>query len=382
MKREAIYIEQMMIEKLAGIINEEDRKYLDALINDNPEIRMQWEEMRQSFDPREADDYKAGLDAEGAWVHLKKEIEEKKRSRNAVSYKLAIAASLLIPLLMAAFFFFRSRSPVPESIAEAPAPDKSIRLFVEGSQEINLSEASGITDISNAKLNINSEGLSYEAKEDASNHTLNTLVVPETLTYKLSLPDGTEVWINSASKIKFPFVFPKDKREVWVEGEAYFKVAKNSSQPFIVHTTLTEIKVTGTEFNVNAYDSLRIKTSLVEGAVSAKSAEGKEVHIKPGYEATLRSGNEFNIAPFDGNNELAWMRGIYFFQNASVKEIANVIRRWYGNSMVFDNATVSSSRFTGALFKDRPLKEFLDNLMLTSNINYQLSDGKIRLSVK
>lgn len=382
MKREAIYIEQMMIEKLAGIINEEDRKYLDALINDNPEIRMQWEEMQESFDPGEAADYKAGLDVEGAWVHLKKGIEEKKRIRNAVSYKLAIAASLLIPLLMAAFFFFPSRSPVPESIAEAPAPDKSVKLFVEGSREINLSEISGITDINNAKLNINSEGLSYEAKEDASNHALNTLAVPETFTYKLSLPDGTEVWINSMSKIKFPFVFPKDKREVWIEGEAYFKVAKNSRQPFIVHTALTEIRVTGTAFNVNAYDTLHIRTALVEGAVSAKATEGKEVHIKPGYEATLRSGTRFDIAPFDSNSELSWMRGIYFFQNASIKEIANVIRRWYGDSLAFDDAAVASSRFTGALIKDRPLRDFLDNLVTTSSIRYRVSDGKIRLSAK
>lgn len=382
MKREAIYIEQMMKEKLAGIINEEDRKYLDALINGDPEIRAEWEKMQQSFDPGETGYYTDGLDADGAWAHLKKEIEEKKRSRSAVVYKLTIAAAFLILLMTAAFYFYPSGSRVQEVIAEAPAPDKSIKLLVAGSGEIDLSNASGVTDISSAQLNINSEGLSYVPKEDVSNHALNTLVVPETLTYKLSLPDGTEVWINSMSKIKFPFVFPKDKREVWVEGEAYFNVAKNSRQPFIVHTALTEIRVTGTAFNVNAYDSLHIKTALVEGAVSAKAMEGKEVHIKPGYEATLRSGTEFDIAPFDSNSELSWMRGIYFFQNASVKEIANVIRRWYGDALAFDNAAVASSRFTGALIKDRPLREFLDNLVTTSNIRYQVLDGKIRLSVR
>jgi len=380
MKQEAIYIEQMMMEKLAGIINKEDGKYLDALINGNPEIRMQWERMQQSFDPGEAGYYATRLDAEGAWTYLRKEIENKKQSRRAIAYKLAIAASFLGLLILSAFFFYPSGAP--EIIAEAPVPDKSIKLFVEGSQEINLSETSGITDINNVKLNINSEGLSYVPQEEASNYALNTLVVPETLTYKLSLPDGTEVWINSMSKIKFPFVFSKDKREVWVEGEAYFKVAKNNRQPFIVHTALTEIKVTGTAFNVNAYDSMHIRTSLVEGAVSAKAVEGKEVYIKPGYEATLRSGKEFVIAPFDSNNELSWMRGVYFFQNAPIKEIANVIRRWYGDSLVFDNAAVASNRFTGALLKDKPLKEFLDNLMLTSNIRYQISGGKIRLGVK
>jgi transmembrane sensor len=206
------------------------------------------------------------------------------------------------------------------------------------------------------------------------------LVVPATMTYDLVLSDGIEVWLNSESQLKFPFSFSADKREVWVNGEAYFKVSRDAHRPLIVHTPAYDIQVLGTEFNVNAYDSLHSSTSLVSGAINTRAANGGSVVVKPGYQATFSRGEGFRITTFDSDSELSWMKGIYYFQNALLVDIAPVVQRWYGARLVFDDPKMAGSRFTGALRKGRPLNEFLENLSVTSGITYTSGNGVVHLA--
>ena len=380
MEQQEIYIEQLMIEKLSGMINEKDSSYLDDLLESNEEIKSQWEKLKESFRSGEPHRYLQSLDENKAWLYLKEGIAEKKRSRTVRIRRLSIAASLMVPLIIAGIFFFSSKTIAP--MAKALASDRSVKLYLNESNFINLSHAlvGSVYASNTVKLNINNGSLSYTLLGNHVSQSLNTLVIPETASYKLTLSDSTEVWLNSMSQLKFPFAFQKNKREVWVTGEAYFKVAHNTRQPFIVHTPLTDIQVLGTEFNVNTYDSIQIKTALVKGMVNTRGANGKQVRLKPGYEAVFTQGQKFDVAAFDSNNKLSWMQGIYYFQNASLNDIAVVIHRWYGDTLIFDNSKVSSSRFTGAMFKNKPVKEFLDNLTLSSNISNRADNGVIHLT--
>jgi ferric-dicitrate binding protein FerR (iron transport regulator) len=186
----------------------------------------------------------------------------------------------------------------------------------------------------------------------------NTLTVPPKMDYKLRLSDGTEVWLNATSRLRFPFSFTGDKREVYLEGEAYFQVSKNDTKPFVVHTEQTDIHVLGTSFNVNAYSDGLTRTSLVSGAVIATAA-GKEVRLKPGEEAVYSSENGYKVVSFDDSEVLAWMKGVYVFHNTSLSEIASVIERWYGVQVVFDNKELAGKKFTGGLEKLQRLDYFL-----------------------
>jgi ferric-dicitrate binding protein FerR (iron transport regulator) len=186
------------------------------------------------------------------------------------------------------------------------------------------------------------------------------------------------------TELKFSFAFSANKREVWLNGEAYFNVAKDDHRPFIVHTPLTDIKVLGTSFNVNTYDSFEVKTSLVDGAVRTESARGSDqVLLKPGYEAVFSPHAGFAVHSFDTNNVLSWMSGVYYFEHATLKSIGPVISRWYGDSLIFDDPRAASSRFSGAMIKEKDLREFLDNLTLTSNIQIRYTNGgkEIHLSL-
>ena len=378
-----INIEQLMIEKLSGTISPEDSIYLDRLLISEAEIRQRWEDIKGSFEADEPHRFLESIDTEDAWLHFKVRIEEKKQKRAILIRRLAVAASLMIPLFLAFLFFFHTKTS--NGIVHVNSSDRSVKLYLKGSNPINLSNYTSTSipaNLRNVKLNVGNGSLSYVILKDQGTGPLNTLVIPETLTYKVTLSDGSEVWLNSLSQLKFPFEFSKEKREVWVNGEAYFKVAKNQYCPFIVHTSLTDIRVLGTEFNVNTYDSLQVKTALVRGSVNTSAANGKTILLKPGFKSVFSKRKQFQIRAFDGDSELSWMKGVYLFQNSSLNDIAIVVYRWFGETLIFDNPEISSIHFTGALIKGKPLNDFLDNLSLTSNISYRSDSGIIHLSTR
>jgi transmembrane sensor len=383
MENREIMIEQLMIEKLAGIISPEDSIYLDDILRSGVEIKQKWEDLKASFEVGEPNRFLESINTENSWTHFERGIAEKKQKRTILISKLTIAASLMIPLFLVSLFLFNSKTSTKNKIAQLKVSDRSVRLYLNGSASINLSNyslTSGVSTLKNVKLNISKGSLSYVILKNEDQGTLNTLVIPETQIFKVTLSDGTEVWLNSLSQLKFPFVFSREKREVWVNGEAYFKVAKNPYRPFIVHTSLTDIKVLGTEFNVNTYDSLQINVALIHGSVSTSSKSGQSILLKPGFQVEFGRSKQFNVTDFDSSKILSWMKGIYFFQNSSLTDLATVIYRWYGETLVFDNPKLSSSHFTGALFKDKSLKDFLDNLSLTSNISYQIEGNIVHLT--
>lgn len=379
MNHKELYIQQLMIEKLSGLIDDDAAFYLDDLLEKHGEIRLQWEKMQESFKDGVLHRYMESLDEDKAWNQLKEVVASGKQTGTIRIRRLAIAASVILPLLIASIFLLQSKPVRP--LAVVPGTDRNVKLYYNESQFIDLTNYSlpkGTSIANSVKLHVGNGTLDYVPLTNKASRTLNTLVIPETATYKLTLSDKTEVILNSMSQLTFPFVFSKNKREVWVSGEAYFKVAKNARRPFIVHTPQTDIEVIGTEFNVNTYDSLHVKTALVKGIVKTK-AGGVHVQLKPGDLAVFTNGETFDIKAFD-SNELSWMQGIYYFQKATLNEIANVVKRWYGDKLIFDDLAVSSSRFTGAMFKEEPLKDFLDNLSLTSNIRYNTDKGVIHLS--
>lgn len=377
-----VHIEQLMLEKLTGMISEEDRHYLDGLLESNEKTRAQWKKIKEKFDnnPR---NYLQNINEEDAWKQVKEGIRARKNQRSRKVRTLAIAASFLLLLAAAGLIFYPVKTP--SGLVDAKQQNKSVKLYVGGSRAINLSQyktTPKLPAINNISLKIGNGRLSYVPQSKQVSPALNTLVIPTTKTYKITLSDGTEVTLNSMSKLKFPFTFLKNKREVFVSGEAYFKVAKDANRPFIVHTPSTTINVLGTEFNVNTYDSLHISTSLVSGSVQTIGNRGQSVRLKPGQEAVFSPDGKFKIQNFDANNTLSWMRGVYFFQNCRLKDIAAVAYRWYGQTIKFDAPSEANSRFTGALLKHKPLKAFLNKLSFTSNIRYYNKDGAIHLATK
>jgi ferric-dicitrate binding protein FerR (iron transport regulator) len=219
----------------------------------------------------------------------------------------------------------------------------------------------------------------YDKNQYAAN--LNELVVeaPAGSRMHIALGDGTKVWLNHGSKLKYPYCFKGETRKVFLIGEAFFEVAHNSKIPFIVSTNHLDVKATGTAFNVSAYpDDDAIETTLVEGKVSLyERKRNSEIKaLEPG-ECLKFDVQKYNYILETGNTEkyLAWKDGLLVFKNDSIEEVAKKLRRWYNIEVEISNEKFKEYPFT-ATFTDETLPQVLELLSLATPISYQLTISK------
>lgn len=213
----------------------------------------------------------------------------------------------------------------------------------------------------------------------------NTVVVPKGRQYELMLSDGSRVWLNSLSSIRFPTRFGREERLVEIDGEAYFEVAHEEDRPFLVRAGDQEVKVLGTHFNINAYaDEQAIRTTLLEGKVevrvpAAHSESGPVARIlQPGQQSRFSSDvGKLNVVAVDVKNAIAWKSGLILFEGATIESILRQVSRWYDVEVAYIGVP-SDRRFTGGVSRNAPFSEFLRVLEL-NEIRFTYDDHTLRI---
>jgi hypothetical protein len=204
----------------------------------------------------------------------------------------------------------------------------------------------------------------------------NTITTPRGGQYQVVLSDGTKVWLNAASSLKFPAIFTGNERNVELSGEAYFEVAKNKDKPFKVAVNNMNIEVLGTHFNVNAYnDENAIKTTLLEGSVKLKTGN-QQAYLKPGQQATLGQQQMFNIRPVNTEDAVAWKNGYFVFNNENIQSIMKKISRWYDVEVVYEGK-VDERDFGGTASRFGSVTEVLKLLELTGTVHFKMEGRRI-----
>lgn len=199
----------------------------------------------------------------------------------------------------------------------------------------------------------------------------NELVVPPMCDFNFVLSDGTKVWMNAASSLRYPAKFASDSRTVYASGEIYLEVVKDTSRPFYVVLDGMEIKVLGTCFNVRSYpNEAETKVTLAEGKVAAQI--GSESYLlKPGNQLCLHEKfGAVNIRPVDVGDVLAWKRGYYVFKKSRLSEVASTLQNWYDVHIVMTNEHLLSIYYTGVVNKEEPIEVFLNRLEEVSGIKW------------
>ncbi len=296
--------------------------------------------------------------------------------RNWVRY-----AALLFFLAGASALFFLRKQPKPEPapVAEImPGGNKAILTLADG-KTIPLDQAAeeNIAQQGNSRISKRAGGqLVYRAGVTGGNETVtyNTLATPRGGQYRLVLPDGSEVWLNALSSIKFPATFTGNERKVSITGEVYFEIAANERQPFQVSVanSNTRIDVLGTHFNISAYaDEPLIRTTLLQGKVKV-SNEGA-VLLQPGQQAVLGSGAGQHpvslLKDADTEAAVAWMNGYFRFNQADIKTVMQQIARWYDVNVSYEGK-IPERKFSGEISRASNLSEVLKGLSV-SGINYR-----------
>lgn len=306
--------------------------------------------------------------------------------------RIAVAASIALLLGTGIFYFTKSEvgveqenSPVVEKSKEiAPGGNRGILTLSNGKQiilsEISSKDIIAKEDQDEVTIKMDANGLityvinpnAEASKEDAN--SFNTLSTPTGGQYNIVLADGTKVFLNAVSSIKYPTQFNGDQRIVELEGEAYFEVAKNKSKPFLVKSANQTIEVLGTHFNVHAYNNESvIKTTLLEGSVAVSSKNQKAI-LKPGQQANVsESSSKIAVKEVDTEAAIAWKNGRFKFDNADLKSVMKQLERWYGIKVEY-RGDVSDVRFNGGTFRNKNLSEVLKVLEL-NNIKFKV-EGK------
>ncbi len=293
-------------------------------------------------------------------------------------------------LVLATLWFFNHKSqdkPTPVTVQGQPnnilLPDyNSALLTLADGREIVLNEKNKglLAQETGVKITQSADGsLLYEAVrgEKSDKVTYNTFKTPRGNTYQILLPDGTKVWLNAASTLRYPVAFTGNERRVTLNGEAYFEVAHNPQQPFYVDAGGSTIRVLGTHFNVYAYENeQQLKATLVEGAVNL-SKDGQTVLLKPNQQATIdKSTGKIIRTEIDVWNALAWKNGYFRFEKASLEDIFTAISRWYDIESVeyqgkFDN------RFTGTFQRSKNVSELFRYLEKLAPIHFEIKERRV-----
>ena len=293
--------------------------------------------------------------------------------------RIAIAASLIITFALGTYLYTLKKIDV--SVAKvsniSPGSDKATLRLADGS-EIDLSKtlSANIADEENVVIGKHKVGelvMTPKPNNVTSEVAQNSLVVPRGGKYKLVLNDGTSVWLNSSSSLRFPTSFSGRNREVELIGEAYFEVAKDSSRPFIVKTLVQRIEVLGTHFNVNAYDDEEFtQTTLLEGRVKINNT----AVLLPG-QAGKSEGNHIKVQEADLDKAIAWKDGLFVFDGNSLSSIMRQVGRWYNVDVQFKAEELKDVTFSGTVSRSVSLQTILKRLRLTKEVDFDLKGNNI-----
>lgn len=315
-------------------------------------------------------------------------------------WNMPVAAALLVILFSGGFYYFilsnNKGTPAPLVVQNvvpandvAPGGTKALLTLDDGSVIVLDTAGNGmlgqqgeaaITKLDNGLVAYQAESNQIAKGEEKIFY--NTISTPRGGEYQVTLSDGTQVWLNAASSIRFPTAFRGIDRQVQITGEVYFEVAHNKTQPFRVAAGKSTIEVLGTHFNVNAYeDEMQVRTSLLEGAVKVYPADDldhQQVKIlKPGQQARMnKNGRRISVVnDFDTEEVIAWKNGLFVFKSEDLRSIMRQIARWYDVDVQYKGN--GDLQFTGQITRDNNVSKVLQMLELTGEVKFKVQNKQV-----
>lgn len=319
-------------------------------------------------------------DYDGIWNRVVKDpvIVRRHKIRRVLRY----AAVIILPfiLLLSGVFLLNRDKPSGEMAVSFERPKNAILLTLSDGSELNLREMQQkyLTRESTVEIRQDStKGLVYETKaEDDTVQRYHTLEIPVAADFRLQLSDGSVVYLNSGSKLRYPVTFGGAERKVYLEGEGYFEVVRDEAHPFKVEVRNMEVEVLGTSFNINAYpEKPDVQTTLASGKVQVTSGT-KRVVLSPGEQAACVNG-DIHVREVDVREYTSWKDGMFIFNKMSLRDIMIQMERWYGLKVTFFGSGIEEYTFTGMIDKNLPAAETFKVIEKVVDVRFSLKDGNV-----
>ncbi|NII81137.1 MULTISPECIES: FecR family protein [unclassified Pedobacter] len=304
---------------------------------------------------------------------------------------ISVAAILLICFSLGILFFRDGKSISKGSVDYAqliePGGNKAVLTLSNGSKVVlddksntDIAEKNGIKIKKKENGLLEYVQLSAPVTDNQYSALFNTIETPKGGQYRIVLNDGTIVWLNAASYLRYPLQFNGAERKVELAGEGYFEVAHNAAKPFIVVTAKQEVQVLGTHFNISAYtDESVIKTTLLDGSVKVINKQGKketgQKYLKPGEQSVLMDGS-WSVREVDAAAQIDWKNGRFIFKDEDLKSVMRKLARWYDIEVDYAGSMENLS-FSGKISRSKTLKEVLRILTRTNDVTFKVKERRI-----
>lgn len=319
------------------------------------------------------------------WAKLEKELPKTKKI--SLWPRLLAAAVILVVLSLGTFFYLDHFSPTDTTAATIlPGTNQATltlsngkKVVLDGNVKQQLLTEAGISITRTKEGQLIYKAITDEKQERTANY--NVLETAKGQQYQVVLPDGSHVWLNAASSLRYPIAFGKQERLVELSGEGYFEISHNKSKPFRVKTPDQLVEVLGTHFNLNAYPEDHVsKTTLLEGRIRVTAPainrqDKGNLILVPGQESVL-IGNQLQVQQADLEAAVAWRNGNFMFEGENIRSIMKKISRWYNVEVVYEGE-VPENRFGGSISRFSKVSQVLRKLELTGKVHFRIEERRI-----
>lgn len=390
---ETFHIADLVVKKIRGTLNSGEQEELDRWISEDPENQQLLDRVSDPEKQMKKQEVYDLFQKEKVWTNLEDELFGRPTVKFTARKYFRYAAAILLPLIIGGgFALWYLRAPSADSLAKVdsviqPGTQRAVLILSNG-EEMELDANQLPATLSDGDASITNENMriayTSESNESQSGKSVfNELRTPRGGGYNLQLADGTKVWLNSGSSLRYPVSFRDSVRQVILDGEAYFEVS-HSRAPFIVSTGSMNTRVLGTSFNIEAFsDDSEFKTTLVEGKVRVELLEqgsliSSGTILEPDQQATfIQSTGEISLTEVETLGYTSWMKGKLEFHNETLETVMKRLARWYDFDYTFENEAARDFHFSARLDKEESISSILQMLEKTTDVKFEFRDKRI-----
>lgn len=380
--KQRMMIARLIAKELAGTIGEKEREVLSLWLVEDGRHQEEYERLKRSLlagNPVWADQERGRELTDARWNGVRRWMR-RKRYMTWGRY----AAAIVLPLAIGAFWLMNKEKPrgqVPVEIATITPGSVKARLELADGRKVELDNGTQlrIQEVGGTEIETSEKMIKYTGKDSVTvGERFNTLIVPRGGEYALELADGSRVWLNSGSTLKYPVNFAGEERKVEMTGEGYFEVAKNAEKPFIVAVNGVDVRVLGTSFNISAYRE-EVVTTLVEGKVLLKRGTDSVVLSPDQQGVWSKEKKGFEIKQVDARGYTLWKDGIFCFENVDLETILDDMARWYNVNIFYVNPGLKSMRFSVEIKRYETIDRILRRIEQTKRVKFDVKDRTINV---
>jgi len=384
------HLTKLIARKLSGDMSQDEESHFMKWLNESKENKRLFERLESEdyFDERL--NIVAQFNVEEDWNKVRRviqsEVDNSRRIRHVWMKVAQLAAAVLIPV---GIFIMLYTHVVDSDDADTPTLSHQIKpgeskatLTLQSGEIYHIDKNDTVINVAETQvgISVDSVGVLYQINKKVELVELryNTLETPRGGEFQLSLADGTRVWLNASTKLRYPERFGSNSREVYVEGEAYFEVATDKVRPFFVHFNNSRTEVLGTEFNIKAYaDNPNSIVTLSEGRIRV-THEKEAIEMTPDHQLIInRKSNKFSHNEVDASLYSAWKDGKLVYQGVELEEILEDIARWYNVNVFYQNQGAKDVEFSLYLNRYEDFSRVLDVLQATGKVEFEEFENNI-----